>query len=47
VVFLRDLLPARALSDRARTINASRLTVVSHTISGCVVAATYLISRLI
>ncbi|MFZ1947400.1 MAG: 1,4-dihydroxy-2-naphthoate octaprenyltransferase [bacterium] len=46
VIFLKDLLPARALRDRGATINASRLTVLSHTISGCLVTATYLVSRL-
>jgi 1,4-dihydroxy-2-naphthoate octaprenyltransferase len=43
----RSLRPARALADRSATINASRLTVLSHTLSGLLVAACYLISALI
>lgn len=37
----RHLLPRHALADRAATINASRLTVISHTVSGCLIAASY------
>lgn len=40
----RHLLPRRALADRAATVNASRLTVVSHTVTGCLIAASYLLS---
>jgi 1,4-dihydroxy-2-naphthoate octaprenyltransferase len=43
VLSVRHLLPARALSDRAATVNASRLTVISHTATGCLIAASYLV----
>jgi 1,4-dihydroxy-2-naphthoate octaprenyltransferase len=45
-ICIKNLLPASALRDRAATVNASRLTVMSHAISGCLIAATYLISGL-
>jgi 1,4-dihydroxy-2-naphthoate octaprenyltransferase len=42
VLFMRHLLPGRALGDRAGTINASRLTILSHTITISILALTYL-----
>jgi 1,4-dihydroxy-2-naphthoate octaprenyltransferase len=44
VLFVRYLLPARALHDRESTIRASRLTILSHTITVSVLAASYLLS---
>ena len=43
----RRLAPRRALGSRAETINASRLTVLSHTLTCGAVAASYLVSSLI
>lgn len=39
----KDLRPSRALADRARTVGASARTVVSHTATGIVIAASYLV----
>ena len=41
-LFFRHLLPRRALGDRSSTINASRLTILSHTITVSILAASYL-----
>jgi 1,4-dihydroxy-2-naphthoate octaprenyltransferase len=43
----RQLAPGRALASRAATINASRVTVLSHTLTGAVIAASYLVWPLI
>lgn len=43
----RHLAPRRALGCRAGTINASRLTVLSHTLTGAAIAASYAVSSLI
>jgi 1,4-dihydroxy-2-naphthoate octaprenyltransferase len=42
-VFIRHLLPHRALADRQATIHASRLTILSHTIVGTLLLFSYLI----
>jgi len=39
----KHLVPRRALADRAATINASRLTTISHTVTGLLIAASYLL----
>lgn len=40
----RRLAPVRAFASRADTINASRLSVLSHTFTGVAVAASYVVS---
>ncbi|MFH1312965.1 MAG: prenyltransferase [Candidatus Eisenbacteria bacterium] len=42
VAFMRQLLPVRALSDRESTVSASRLTIMSHTITVSILAASFL-----
>jgi 1,4-dihydroxy-2-naphthoate octaprenyltransferase len=44
VVSARDLRPSRALAERSRTVAASARTVMSHTVTGMVIAASYLVS---
>jgi 1,4-dihydroxy-2-naphthoate octaprenyltransferase len=47
LVILRCLLPGSALRDRAGTINASRLTVISHTVSAGLIAVSYFLDRVL
>jgi 1,4-dihydroxy-2-naphthoate octaprenyltransferase len=42
-VFGRRLLPGKALSERGATINASRLTILTHTIATSLLAVSYLV----
>lgn len=44
VVFTRRLVPGKALADRPATITASRLTIMSHTITVGMLALSYLVS---
>ena len=44
LVSAKGLLPSRALANRAGTIGASARTVISHTATGIVIAASYLVS---
>jgi 1,4-dihydroxy-2-naphthoate octaprenyltransferase len=45
VVSMRRLSPANALHDRPSTVNASRLTVLSHALAGAIIAVAYFASR--
>jgi 1,4-dihydroxy-2-naphthoate octaprenyltransferase len=45
VVFGRNLLPGKALSGRRATINASRLTILTHTIATSLLAVSYLVPQ--
>lgn len=47
VLAAKHLAPNRALASRADTINASRLTVLSHTFTGASIAASYVLPPLI
>jgi 1,4-dihydroxy-2-naphthoate octaprenyltransferase len=40
---LKRLLPSNGLRDRQSTINASKLTIMSHTIAGSILAVSYVV----